>query len=147
MEEESTLDEEHRYPHAVFAGLVVDEAGRPVRAAQVGGVACYVVEDDGFERYVEAEPIDRGVLARIKELVQDNRDEVTRGMLGMLGKDDLFTKAMVDSSIKNLDQLPAVTLPEDARAWLGMLGFRIVINLHGEIVRLDLPAGPAEDDG
>jgi hypothetical protein len=32
------------------------------------------------------------------------------------------------------------TLPAEARQWLGMLGFRVVINLHGELVRVDMPA-------
>ncbi len=134
------------YPHAMFEGLVVDEAGRPARVAYVGGNACYVVENEGFERFVEAATVDREVLQWIKGQVLSNRDEVTRGMLGMLGKDDLFTKAMIDSSINRMDEMPSQALPEDARAWLGMLGFRIVINLHGEIVNLELPSAPEDPD-
>jgi hypothetical protein len=60
-------------------------------------------------------------------------------MLQMLGKDDLFTKAMVDASIENMDQVIETGLPEDARTWLGMLGFRVVINRHGEVQELDMP--------
>jgi hypothetical protein len=30
-------------------------------------------------------------------------------------------------------------LPEGARAWLGMLGFRVIIDTHGEVVELDMP--------
>jgi len=65
-------------------------------------------------------------------------------MLAMLGKDDLFTKAMIDASIQNMDRhtdlLLEQGLPEDTRAWLGMLGFKVVVNVHGEVVRLDAPA-------
>jgi hypothetical protein len=60
-------------------------------------------------------------------------------MLEMLGRDDLFTKAMIDASIKNMDQVLDQGLPDGARTWLGMLGFRVVIDSHGEVVRLDMP--------
>jgi len=64
--------------------------------------------------------------------------------LAMLGKDDLFTKAMIDASIQNMDRYTDLLLeqglPEDTRAWLGMLGFKVVVNVHGEVVRLDAPA-------
>ena len=63
--------------------------------------------------------------------------------LKMLGQDDLFTKAMVDSSLKNIDahmdQLLQQGLPSSARQWLGMLGFRIVVNHRGEVLKLDQP--------
>jgi hypothetical protein len=57
----------------------------------------------------------------------------------MLGKDDLFTKAMIDSSIKNMDQVLDRGIPPDARMWLGMLGFRIVVDVHGEVVSIEMP--------
>ena len=47
-------------------------------------------------------------------------------MLKMIGQDDLFTKAMVDSTLDNisLDQMIGQTSPPDAEQWLSMLGFR-----------------------
>jgi hypothetical protein len=33
-------------------------------------------------------------------------------------------------------------LPEEARAWLGMIGFRVVINIHGDVVRIEQPSAP-----
>lgn len=144
------MSDEQPYPRALFEGLVFDEDGRPARVAQVGGSVYYVVESQGFESHVAAGQIDGEVLRWIKEQVLSNRDEVTRGMLGLLGRDDLFTKAMIDSSINRMDELPPQPLPAEARAYLGMLGFRIVINLHGEIVRLDVPGapgGPEDESG
>jgi hypothetical protein len=132
---------------ALFAGLVVDESGRPLAVKHIGGVAYYVLDDQGFERHVEAEAIDREVLRSIKEQALANREEVTRGMLTLLGRDDLFTKGMVDTSLENMDRFRAQALPESARAWLGMLGFRVIVNLHGEIVRLALPSGPPDEGG
>jgi hypothetical protein len=64
----------------------------------------------------------------------------------MIGQEDIFTKAMIETSLKNLDAhfdaLISKGLPEEARAWLGMLGFRVVINVHGEVLRVEQPGAP-----
>jgi hypothetical protein len=129
---------------ALFAGLVQDENGNPVDAVTVGDVPNYVVEDAGFRRHVEAEAVDLRVIELLREQFMAHREIATEAMLQMLGKDDLFTKAMIDASIKNMDQVLDHGLPDEARAWLGMLGFRVIINTHGEVVRLDMPE--AEED-
>ncbi len=123
----------------LFAGLVQDEDGNPVDVAMVGSVPHYVVEDAGFRRHVEAEVVDRQVIEMLREQFMAHREIATEAMLQMLGKDDLFTKAMIDASIKNMDRLTEHGLPDGARAWLGMLGFRVIVNRHGEVVRLDMP--------
>ncbi len=123
----------------LFAGLVQDEDGNPVDVAMVGSVQYYVVEDAGFRRHVEAEVVDRQVIEMLREQFVAHREIATEAMLQMLGKDDLFTKAMIDASIKNMDRLTEHGLPDGARAWLGMLGFRVIVNRHGEVVRLDMP--------
>ena len=33
-------------------------------------------------------------------------------------------------------------MPDEARAWLGMMGFRVVVDLHGEVVRVEEPQEP-----
>ena len=124
---------------ALFAGLVQDEGGNPVEVAMVGDVPNYVVDDAGFRRHVESEAVDRQVIAKLRDQFMAHKEIATEAMLQMLGKDDLFTKAMIDSSIQNMDQVLEQGLPEDARAWLGMLGFRVIINTHGELVGLDMP--------
>src|SRR5512139_3325238 len=129
---------------ALFAGLVQDEDGNPVEAVTIGDVPNYVVEDAGFRRHVESEAVDCRVIELLREQFMAHREIATEAMLEMLGKDDLFTKAMIDASIKNMDQVLDHGLPEEARAWLGMLGFRVIINTHGEVVRLDMPE--AEED-
>jgi hypothetical protein len=129
--------------HALFAGLVFSEQDEPAEVVYIGTVPHYVILDDGFRRHVEAETVDRQVIQLLRQQVLSNRELVTQGMLDMLGKDDLFTKAMIDASIQNIDRhidlLFKQGLPEDARTWLGMLGFKIVVNVHGEVVRLDAP--------
>ena len=133
---------------ALFEGLVADTEGQSVATGVVGGEAQYVVEDGGFKFHIPAERVDREVLTQLREQIMDNQAAVTEGAMKMLGKEDLFTKAMIDSSLKNMDehfsQLIEQGLPAEARAYLGMLGFRIVLNYHGEIVSLEQPgtAGP-----
>ena len=136
---------------ALFEGLIADTDGKPVGVGVVGGEAQYVVDDGGFRFHVPAEGVDREVLTLLRQQIMANQDAVTQGAMQMLGKDDLFTKAMIDSSLKNMDEhftrLIENGLPAEARAYLGMLGFRIVLNYHGEVVGVDQPgtAGPEEE--
>jgi hypothetical protein len=137
---------------ALFEGLVVDPDGRPVGVAVVGGQAHYVVDDGGFLFHIEAEGVDRQVLRALGEQIDENRAAVSAGMMKMLGQEDLFTKAAIDASLNNLDanfdQLIASGLPENARTYMGMLGFRVVLNYHGEVVGIQQPsAGADEGDG
>ena len=37
-------------------------------------------------------------------------------------------------------------IPKEGRAYLGMLGFKVIINMHGEIVKIEQP-GAADDGG
>jgi hypothetical protein len=124
---------------ALFAGLIRDEDERPVDVAMVGDVPNYVVDDAGFRRHIESEIVDRQVIELLRDQFLAHREMATEAMLQMLGKEDLFTKAMIDASIENMDQVLAHDLPDGARAWLGMLGFRVVINRHGEVIELDMP--------
>lgn len=129
----------------MFEGLVVDEAGNPAEVKWVGENACYVVDDEGFLRHIDAAGVDRQVLAYIKGQVDSQRDLAVDGVLQMMGKDDLFTKAAVESSIDKMDEAVGQPIPDEARQLLGMLGFRIVIDVHGEVVSVELPAGGIDE--
>lgn len=131
---------------ALFAGLVFCEDDEPAEVAYVGDEPHYVIFDAGFRRHVGSEYVDRQVLAGLREQFMANRELITEGVLAMLGKDDLFTKAMIDASMQNMDQLIEHGLPDDARTWLGMFGFRIVIDIHGDVIRTELPAQAAPDE-
>jgi hypothetical protein len=131
---------------ALFEGLVYDELDRPVGVAMVGGLPCYVVDDGGFLLHVPSEPVDRQVLGLFREQFLEHREIATEAMLKMLGSDDLFTKAAIDASVDQMDRVFQTGLPEDARMTLGLLGFRVIINAHGELVRVDVPE-QAEADG
>ena len=131
---------------AMFAGLVVDENGEVAEVTQVGANACYVVDDDDFRRHIDAEVVDRQVLRFMRQQVDDQRDQAVDAMLEMMGKDDIFTKAAVESSINNIEDAVGNPIPEDARQWMGMLGFRIVIDAQGAVVDIQLPEGEIDEE-
>jgi hypothetical protein len=125
---------------ALFSGLVYDETGELVETAFIGTEPHYVVMDGDFKRHVPAEFVDRQVIEVIQQQAEANKELVSEQIMAMLNQDDLFTKAMIDSSISRMDQVMEQGLPDDARMMLGMMGFKIVINVHGELVNLDMPA-------
>ncbi len=133
----------------LFAGLVVDENGRPVETAYVGEDPCYVVDDAGFRHHILSEKVDRQVLEMMRQQISGNEDLLSEQTAKMLGTDDIFSKAMIENQLKNIDQqfenVLKTGIPEDGRAYMGMVGFRVVINLHGEVVRVDQPT--VADDG
>jgi hypothetical protein len=134
----------------LFAGLVVDESDRPAETAYVGDEPCYVVDDYGFRRHIPSEQVDRVVLSQIAGLMKGSEDLISEQTAKMLGQEDVFTKAAIEQQLKNIDkqfdQLMQAGIPEDMRAYLGMVGFKIVINMHGEVLRVEQP-GAADDEG
>jgi len=124
---------------ALFEGLISTELGEPVAVTVIGNLAHYVIPDEGFMRHVEANDIDREVLDVLRGQVEEHRDLAVEAALKMMGKDDLFTKAMIDASINNMDRILDQGIPEDMRAWLGMMGFKVIVNYRGELVRIEQP--------
>src|SRR5258708_7625318 len=108
---------------ALFEGLIADTDGKAVGVSVVGGEAQYVIDDGGFHFHIPAEGVDRQVLGQLRQQILANQDAVTQGAMQMLGKDDLFTKVMIDASLKNMDEhfprLIESGLPAGARAYLG----------------------------
>lgn len=132
----------------LFAGLVVDENDRPVGIATVGNEPCYVVDDAGFRRHIPSEQVDRQVLAHMHELIKGSEGLLSEQAAKMLGQEDIFSVAAIERQLKNMDRqfdaLLQAGLPEEARAYLGMAGFKVIINLHGEVLRVEQPGIPDE---
>jgi hypothetical protein len=122
----------------------MDENGNPLETTYLGDEAQYVLDDNGFLRHIDAEAVDRQVLMHLQEQIEANKPAVEEGIMKMMGSEDLFTKAAIDKSIENMDQVLKQGIPDDARQMLGMMGFRVVVNYHGEVVRIDQP-GAADD--
>jgi hypothetical protein len=127
----------------IFAGLVFDERDNPVEVTQVGDESFYVVDDDGFRRHIPSEQVDRQVLASMRELIEGHEGILSEQTAKMLGQEDIFTKAMIETQLKNIDQqfdtLLKTGIPEEGRAYMGMMGFRITIDIHGEVINIDQP--------
>lgn len=139
--------EQSKPKKALFTSLVYDEDGNPVETTFIGQEPHYVILDGDFRRHVASEVIDRQVVNWLHEQVSANKDLVSEGVMNFIGKDDLFTKAMVDSSINRMDDLMSQGMPDDARMMLGMMGFKVIVNFHGELVKLDMPAQEFPGDG
>lgn len=135
---------------ALFEGLVIDEFEQPVNVTLVGGEAFYVVDDSGFLRHIESEQVDRQVLAEMASMIEGHEDLISENTMRMIGQEDIFTKASIEASLKNIDQqfdaLFQTGIPEEARTWMGMNGFQVVIDVHGELIRLEQPSGTTPED-
>ncbi len=124
-----------------FAGLVYNEEGQPVQVAQVGDEPCYAIPDGDFLRHVEAITVDRQAIALLKERLLPLKDALVEGVLQMTGSGDPFSRAAVEMGLENMERLlePGVSPPEDMRLALWMSGFRIIVNVHGDVVRVEVP--------
>lgn len=135
----------------LFAGLVFDEFDQPAEVGYVGDELCYIVNDAGFRRHIPSEQVDRQVLNEMRSMVEGKEDLLSEQTAKMLGQDDIFTRAIIEKQLKDIDKqfeaLFETGIPEEGRAYLGMLGLKIVINIHGELVRLEQPGAAADDDG
>ncbi len=135
---------------ALFEGLVSDEQGRAASVAYVGEEPTYVIVEVGFKYHVDAHKVDAQVLAMFEGQVKGNEDLVSESVMKMMGKDDLFTKAAINTNVrnfgKNMAQLFQSGLPEQARQYLGMLGFSIIINRQGDLLKVNMPSAPTDED-
>ncbi len=135
---------------AIFSGLVIDENDNLVQVRDVGDEPCYVVDDAGFLRHIPSELVDRQVLEAMGESMQGHEDLISEQAAKMLGQEDIFSIAMIANQIKNidkqLDSLIETGIPEDVRAYLGMMGFKVRINVHGDVLEVVQPgsAGPPD---
>lgn len=137
-------------PEPLFAGLVIDENDQAVDFTMVGGEPMYVVNDAGFLRHIPAEHVDRQVLALMKEQITGHEDLISEQTAKMLGQEDIFSRAIIDNQLKNIDQqleqLLKLGIPEEGRAYMGMMGFKVIINFHGDVVDLYQPGAVSDDE-
>lgn len=134
----------------LFAGLVVDEYDQQVATTHVGDEPCYVVDDEGFKRHIPSQDVDRQVLSKMREQIQGHEDILTDQAAKMLGQEDIFSRAILKEQLKNIDQqfeeVLQTGIPEEARAYMGMTGFKITINHHGEVIDIQQPGFTAPDE-
>ncbi|PWH16263.1 MAG: hypothetical protein DDG60_04470 [Anaerolineae bacterium] len=135
---------------ALFPGLVFDEDDRPLETGWIGSEPAYVINDAGFRRHIPSEQIDRAILAEIKKVIQGNEELLSREAAKMVGAEDPFSQAIIQNQLKNIDQqfalLFEVGIPEEMRLWLGMVGFKAIVNYHGEVIEVRQAGGVAGEE-
>ncbi len=133
----------------LFKGLILDEYDQPVTTGWIGTEPCYIVNDSGFLRHIPSDPIDLQILHSFGEQIIGNEELIADQAAKMLGQEDLFSHAFIENQLKNLDkqyeQMLKMGLPEETRVYLGMMGFKVVIDVHGEVLRIDQPAARSGD--
>ena len=133
--------------NAVFEGLVFDENDNQLPVAFVGAEACYVLDDDGFLRHIPSEQVDRQVLNLIRHQIVENKEMITEQTVNMIGQNDLFTHAIIQNQLDSIDEQMNLVIEsgllESSKSYLGIIGFKVVINYHGDIIRVDQPSAPA----
>jgi hypothetical protein len=136
---------------AIFTGLVFDEYDNPVQTGRIGDEPAYIVDDQGFNRHIPAEEVDRQVWRIMQEQIEGHEDLLSEKAAEMLGQDDIFTMAAIQNQFKNLDsqfdQLAQVGIPEETRMYLGMMGFKIIISIHGDVLDIIQPGIIEGNDG
>ena len=123
---------------AMFEGLIFDELDRQLETGWVGADACYLYDDAGFLRHLDAENIDRQILQFFKNQVLENKDMTIRTLLEMMGKDDIFTKTALEYQIAHMDENTEQLMPPQARELLKSLGFKIIIDAQGNLIDIKM---------
>lgn len=132
---------------ALFTDLVFNEEGEPAQLATIGGVPHYAVPDGDFSRHVEAEYIDRQVVEILKERILPMKDAIIGGVIQMTGQEDLFTRPAIESAIENMDRIFEIDNidVDQLRTALWMTGFRVTVNVHGDVTHVEMPGAEAPD--
>ena len=135
----------------LFAGLVYDEFGHQLETGFIGADPAYIINDAGFRRHIPAEQIDHVILKEMQKHIQGNESFLSEQAAKMMGTDDLFSKAMIENQLKHIDKqfemLFEVGIPEDMRTYLGMSGFKVVVDYHGEVIDVRTGGGSGDDGG
>ena len=135
---------------AVFEGLVFDDLDRQLETKYVGADACYVIDDDGFLRHISAEKIDQQVIEAMRSQVEDNKELIAEQTINMIGDVDIFTHGIIKNQLENLDDqfdhLMQNGIPENGRVYLAMLGFKVIVDYHGDVIQIEQPAAPATEE-
>ena len=130
------------FAQAGFKVIGVDPVAEKVAMIQRG--ESYVMD-------IPSEQVDRQVLSRMQELIKGSEDLVSAQTAKMLGQEDVFSVAAIANQLKNMDKqfdnVLQTGIPEDMRAYMGMMGFRVRINIHGEVLSVDQPGAASDGEG
>jgi hypothetical protein len=135
----------------LFKGLISDENDQPITTAVVGSEPCYVINDAGFRKHIPSRPIDLEVLRTLGGQIAGKEEEIADQAAKLTGQDDLFSHAILENQLKNIEKqyetMLSMGLPEETRAYLGMMGFRVILDMHGEILKIEQPSVTPDEGG
>ena len=135
---------------ALFAGLVFDENDNQVGNVYIGQDSCYIVDDNGFKRHILSETIDRQVLNQMQEMIEGKEDILSQQAAKMLGQEDIFTYAMIANQLKNMgdqfEKLLETGIPLETRSYIGLMGFKIIVNVHGDVLSVNQPGSASSEE-
>ena len=122
---------------AFFTGLIYDEKNNLIEATNIGSDSFYVVDDDGFRRHIDSREVDEKIIRLFTDQINGNEEYLANAAANMTGKTDLFSMAVFKSQLKNIDkEIDAMFRqgpPPGLAEMLGMSGFKVTIDMHGNI--------------
>ena len=129
--------------YAFFKGLVYDVNNNLIETVTIGDESFYIVDDYGFKRHIESREVDEKIFRLFTDQIDGNEEYLANAAAQMTGKTDLFSMAMFKNQLQNLDkeidnmlkQAPPPGLVE----FLGMAGFKVNIDIHGDITQVNMP--------
>ena len=136
--------------HAFFSGIIFDENDNLIETVTVGNETFYVVDDDGFKRHIDSREVDEKIFRYFTDQISGNEEYLANAAATMTGKTDLFSMAMMKNQLKNIDKeienIFNYAPPPGLTEYLGMSGFKVNIDFHGNIVHVNMPSAP-DDSG
>ncbi len=134
---------------AFFTGLIYDENENLIESVTIGNEAFYVVDDCGFKRHIDSREVDEKIVRLFTDQINGNEEYLANAAANMTGKNDLFSMVMFKNSLMNIDkEIEAMFRqgpPPGLAEFLGMSGFRVNIDIHGNITNVNMPSTPADD--
>ena len=134
---------------AFFTGLIYDENEDLIESVTIGNEAFYVVDDCGFKRHIDSREVDEKIVRLFTDQINGNEEYLANAAANMTGKNDLFSMVMFKNSLMNIDkEIEAMFRqgpPPGLAEFLGMSGFRVNIDIHGNITNVNMPSSPADD--
>ena len=124
---------------AMFGGLVQDSRGDLVNVRRIGADEVYVVREDGFDWHLEAGKVDAAIWSHMKQMFVEHRDLIPPEALQALTNGDIFQQAAIESALDRVDEIERIEMPPQQRDLLALLGFRVVIDYHGDVLEVVMP--------
>ncbi len=131
---------------AAFEHLIYDPEGESVSVKKIGGNDFYVVVEDGFDYHIAAAKVDTAVWNTLRTHFQKAKEDHLPAALAAMGVEDPFTLAAYEAAIDNIGSAEALAIAPEHKDMLALMGFRIVIDYHGDVQDVVMPDQEIDPD-